>query len=70
MLSLSLLYFRNTLLRNVVTVVSQHHKYMLTVFIEDLLWGFPGGQLVKNLPANAGDTFDPWSKRSHMRQSN
>ena len=23
--------------------------------------GFPGGSVVKNLPANAGDTFDPWS---------
>ena len=22
--------------------------------------GFPGGLVVKNLPANAGDTFDPW----------
>ena len=22
--------------------------------------GFPGGSVVKNLPANAGDTFDPW----------
>ena len=22
--------------------------------------GFPGGLVVKNLPANAGDTFNPW----------
>ena len=22
--------------------------------------GFPGGSVVKNLPANAGDEFDPW----------
>ena len=22
--------------------------------------GFPGGSAVKNLPANAGDRFDPW----------
>ena len=26
------------------------------------LWGFPGGAVVENLPANAGDTvFEPWS---------
>ena len=28
------------------------------------MWGFPGGSVVKNLLANAGDTrkhgFDPW----------
>ena len=23
-------------------------------------WGFPGGTVVKNLPANIGDVFDPW----------
>ena len=22
--------------------------------------GFPGGTVVKNLPANIGDVFDPW----------
>ena len=36
-------------------------------------WGFPGGSVVKNLPANAGDTGDvgsipglgrfPWSRK-------
>ena len=26
--------------------------------------GFPGGAVVKNLPANAGDMFNPWSGRS------
>ena len=26
------------------------------------IWDFPGGAVVKNLPANAGDTgFEPWS---------
>ena len=24
--------------------------------------GLPGGSAVKNLPANAGDRFDPWVK--------
>ena len=33
--------------------------------------GFPGGAMVKNLPANAGDTgSSPGPGRSHMLQSN
>ena len=32
---------------------------------------FPGGTVVKNLPANAGDTgSSPGPGRSHMQQSN
>ena len=34
------------------------------------LWGFPGGAVVENLPANAGDTgSSPGLGRSHMPQS-
>ena len=34
-------------------------------------WGFPGGAVVQNLPANAGDTGSiPGPGRSHMLQSN
>ena len=34
-------------------------------------WGFPGGTVVKNPPANAGDTgLSPGPGRSHMLQSN
>ena len=34
-------------------------------------WGFPGGAVVKNPPANAGDTgSSPGPGRSHMPQSN
>ena len=34
-------------------------------------WGFPGGAVVKNPPANAGDTdSSPGPGRSHMLQSN
>ena len=34
-------------------------------------WGFPGGAVVKNLPANAGDTgLSPGPGRSHMPRSN
>ena len=33
-------------------------------------WDFPGGAVVKNLPANAGDTgSSPGLGRSHMLQS-
>ena len=34
-------------------------------------WGFPGGAVVKNPPANAGDTgLSPGPGRSHMPRSN
>ena len=34
-------------------------------------WAFPGGTVVKNPPANAGDTgSSPGSGRSHMPRSN
>ena len=34
-------------------------------------WDFPGGAVVKNPPANAGDTgSSPGPGRSHMSQSN
>ena len=37
----------------------------------DLLENFPGGLVVKNLPANAGDMASiPDPGRSHMQQSN
>ena len=35
------------------------------------MWGFPGGTVVENLPANAGDTgSSPGLGRSHMPRSN
>ena len=35
------------------------------------VWGFPGGAVVENLPANAGDTgSSPGLERSHMPRSN
>ena len=34
-------------------------------------WGFPGGSVVKNLPANAGDMgSSPGPGKSHMSRSN
>ena len=43
----------------------------LTSLKNVLSWGFPGGTVVKNLPANAGDTgSSPGPGRSHMPRSN
>ena len=37
---------------------------------ERVTWGFPGGAVVENLPANAGDTGSSLGLgRSHMLQS-
>ena len=37
----------------------------------NILWDFPGGAVVENLPANAGDTgSSPGLGRSHMPRSN
>ena len=30
---------------------------------KNISWGFPGGSVVKNPPASAGDMLDPWSGR-------
>ena len=39
--------------------------------IKIFMGGFPGGAVVENLPANAGDTgSSPGLGRSHMPQSN
>ena len=38
---------------------------------QNFILGFPGGAVVKNLPANAGDKVSsPGPGRSHMLQSN
>ena len=31
------------------------------VVLKRMKWGFPGGPVVKNLPASTGERFDPWS---------
>ena len=42
-----------------------------TMVIKKLDWGFPGGAVVENLPADAGDTgSSPGLGRSHMPRSN
>ena len=45
-----------------------HHNFIDTKIAAV---GFPGGAVVENLPANAGDTgSSPGLGRSHMPQSN
>ena len=45
----------------------------LIIYVKNVL-GFPGGSVVKNLPANAGDADSipglgiPWSKKWHSMQ--
>ena len=44
---------------------STHEK-----FFKKSIWGFPGGAVVENLPANAGDTgSSPGLGRSHIPRS-
>ena len=57
--------------------VNGHVKLYTTLFviretqIKTNVGGFPGGAVVENLPANAGDTgSSPGLGRSHMPQSN
>ena len=41
------------------------------IVLQNLVRGFPGGAVVENLPANAGDTgLSPALGRSHMPRSN
>ena len=45
--------------------------YPEKTIIQKESWGFPGGAVVENLPANAGDTgLSPGLGRSHMPRSN
>ena len=50
----------------------QKCEYVSTEYIQnDDIWGFPGGTVVKNPPAKAGDTGSgPGQGRSHMPRTN
>ena len=56
--------------RNCMSLKLREH--LINSMQKDLLQGgFPGGAVVKNLPANAGDRgSSPGLGRSHMPQSN
>ena len=48
-----------------------HHPYRCGMLVKNIFWGFPGGEVVENLPAHAGDTgSSPGLGRSHMPRSN
>ena len=48
-----------------------NHRNMVGRVIKSPVGGFPGGAVVENLPANAGDTgSSPGLGRSHMPRSN
>ena len=45
--------------------------FIPNIYIKNAARDFPGGAVVKNLPANAGDTgSSPGPGRSHMLRSN
>ena len=50
------------------STVTKYHKLS---DLKQQKWGLPGGAVVENLPANAGDTgSSPGLGRSHMPRSN
>ena len=52
-------------------MISLHSPKILKGFFKKDYLGFPGGAVVKNLPANAGDRGScPGLGRSHMPRSN
>ena len=56
---------------SIVEVVISNKSACRKCSINTVEWGFPGGAVVKNPPANARDTGScPGLGRSHMPQSN
>ena len=50
---------------------TQIHICIMYLYEKVEPWGFPGGAVVENLPANAGDTgLSPGLGRCHMLRSN
>ena len=46
-------------------------KVFFNFYLKQYVWDFPGGAVVKNPPANAGDTgSSPGPGRSHMPRRN
>ena len=54
-----------------VPVTALNFNCLLDILTQKFRWGFPGGAVVENLPANAGDTgSSPGLGGSHMPRSN
>ena len=57
--------------KDAISLGSQVSPNLLLQHNQKPSWGFPGGAVVENLPANAGDTSSsPGLGRSHMLRSN
>ena len=66
----NLLDAAKAVLRRKFIAIQSYLKKQQTSQIKNLTLGFPGGAVVENLPANAGDTgSSPGLGRSHMPQS-
>ena len=60
----------STFLINFLYCFKFHFIKIFPYKLELKLWGFPGGAVVENLPANAGDTgSSPGLGGSHMPRS-
>ena len=48
-------------------IIFKYDEQLESIILKQYHWDFPGGAVVKNLPANAGDTGSiPGPGRSHM----
>ena len=57
--------------RNIKEIPTQNGPYSILFNSKIKVLGFPGGAVVENLPANAGDTgSSPGLGRSHILRSN
>ena len=63
--------YRSIITLNVNGLYDPIQRHMVVDWIKKQDTGFPGGAVVENLPANAGDTCSsPGLGRSHMPRSN
>ena len=58
-----LLWFLLSVQRHLTTKVKIASKYYSYFIPGNTFSGFPGGSVVKNPPAIAGDRFDPWVRK-------
>ena len=70
--SIKYIYIMNRYITIILNTKKIHKTKLLVTLISKTNMGdFPGGAVVKNPPANAGDTSSsPGPGRSHMPQSN
>ena len=57
--------------KEITEMIWSHLTFIKVLPVKKMLSGFPGGAVVENLPANAGDKgSSPGLGRSHMPRSN